>query len=568
MRRLFVGLLVTLGSLTLILILAGAGLWVWLDRQQATSALPERFVLEVDLRQSMPLATINGPVSFLNESQLSLDEFILKLRQAETDPRVAGLLIRLAETNHGFARAQEMRDAIKRFGATSKVTAAWADSFGELTPGNEGYFIAAATNDVGMQPGGYLGLTGIAFELPFFRGLLAKLGIEPAVFRRSEYKTALDSFSQTGMSEANAEMMGALSIGLFDQLTKGIATDRDLTLEAVEAAIDQAPLAADLAMEKGMLDRLAYWPEFRKSILDEQPSGTGFISMAAYDRQFGDSDDGTSIGIISLEGNIIRGSSGFGDGIAADKMTEVFEMARNSDISGLVVRIDSGGGSAVASETIAYEIRQTVAAGKPVIISMLNAAASGAYWIAVESDLIIAQPGTFTGSIGVIAGKPVLTKLLDKLEIEVEGVSQGRFARLWSIAKDLDAIEADKIDTSVEEVYERFKAHVGRNREFSREQTETLARGRVWLGSQAFDNSLIDRIGGLTVAVGEVMNLIGVDPDGPVKLERFPKSKSWHELLAEFADQPFGLISAWISDFWQNHVEIGMVQTQIPTSIR
>jgi protease-4 len=526
MKRFLIGLFAAIGVLAVLLIVAaGAGLWWLAVRLEAGRALPDRIVLDLDLRQSLEEVSGTPPFLTLLEPRLALSDVVLALDRASRDGRVTGLVARLDATDHGFAAAQEVRDAIGRFRASGRFAFAFADSFGELSAGNEGYYLATAFDQIHLQPVGLVGLTGLMAEIPFVRRVLDQLGVELSISQREQYKTAFDSFTQTGLTPANREMLDQLLDSLAGQLRDGIAKGRRLDPERVRALIDGGPYTDQEALAAGLVDRLDYWDEVLDASRDR---GGETVSLRDYARASGDAPKrGTRVAFLRAAGTIQPGGQGLGSGINADPMAEALEDAIDADeVKAILLRLDSPGGSPGASETIARQIRRAGAANKPVIVSMGNAAASGGYWVAMDATAIVAQPATFTGSIGVIAGKPVLTGLWEKLGVEWAQLPRAANAAIWSFNAPYSERGRARLESILDAIYGRFKEGVARGRKLPPERVEALAQGRVWTGSEAVELGLVDRLGGLFEAQQAVRDALGLAPDAPLDLHPYPEPRT------------------------------------------
>lgn len=561
MRRLLVGFLVTLGSITLLLMIGG-GILAWLAHRdwQERAALPERIVLELDLRGNLPEAPQENPLALLESApSLTLSDAVLALDAATRDERVRGAFVRIAETSHGFAKAQELRAALERLSDAGKPVVGWADSFGELTPGSEGYLIASAFDELTLQPGGFVGLTGVGFEIPFVRDLLDRLGVEPRVFKRAEFKTALDSFTERGLTTAHRDMLESMVDGLFDQLVRSIADGRSLSPEVVERLIDDAPLTSDASLAAGLIDREGYLGETYDGFLDRQNGEA--VSLAGYASSLKPAEEpAAQVALVRGAGMIVRSGNPLDNNIVGDRLAAaIHTAAEDDDIDALLVRLDTGGGSAVASETVAHEIERVKNSGKPVIVTMGNAAASGGYWISAPADHIVAQPTTFTGSIGVIAGRPVLADALDELGINTEAVVRGENAQLWSLAATLDNAAASKIDQSVGGLYDTFVTHVASSRGMSNDDVEQVARGRVWLGATAVDNGLVDSLGGIHEALAQTREALGLGADADLAVQPYPRPRTPLEQIVSLADLPIEL-GTWLSWLRASMMPLGTAQ--------
>ncbi|MEZ5838070.1 MAG: signal peptide peptidase SppA [Geminicoccaceae bacterium] len=549
MRRFLVGTLAVIGFLAVLAIagLVGAGYW-YSTRTQETRDIPDKVMLTVDLRSSYSETSDFSPFDYFSDNApLSISELVLALGKAATDDHVAGLFVRIAETEHGFAKAQEMLEALRHFGAGGKPTVGWADTIGEIGSGNEGYMIASALERLYVQPGGMIGLTGIAIEMPFAREFFDKIGVEPAVFRREGYKTMMDNATHTGFSPEHREMMEALLDSLYDQLVASIAENRLLAPAVVRTLVDKGPLSVEQAAEAGLIDGI----EYRQTALDDFTEELGdpeIMDIAEYFHIGQGNDDGNkpgkdSVGValIRSAGNVVRGDQDLSENIAGDTLAETIrEAVEDRHIEAIILRLDTGGGSAIASETIAHEIRTAVDEGKPVIISMGNLAASGGYWIAMGASRIVAQPGTLTGSIGVIAGKPVIAGLSAKLGINWETIQRGENADMWSIARNFDVHGKAAMNAALDDIYGRFVKGVAEGRKLDVDAVERIAQGRVWTGADALDIGLVDRLGGIPEAIDEARSLLALDDGRDVRIIPWPRPKSSIERLEEILDRQFG----------------------------
>jgi protease-4 len=404
--------------------------------------------------------------------------------------------------------------------APGRFAHVFADSFGELGSGNEGYYIATAFDEIHLQPVGLVGLTGAMAEVPFGRKLLDTLGVGLSVNKREQYKTALDSFTETGLTPANREMLDSILDAYQDQLVDGIARGRKLSGEQVRALIDGGPYTDSEALNAKLVDRLDYWDD----MADEAAAAGRLVGLAAYDADVaGHSPDGAVPVALVRASGMIQAGGGLGGGIRAERLAgAIAEATRSPSIKAILMRIDSPGGSAVASETIAHAVRQAVDKGKPVIVSMGNMAGSGGYWIAMDATRIVAQPATLTGSIGVIAGKPVLAGLWDKLGIEWAELPRGQNADIWSMNLDYDEQGRARVESILDSLYGSFKAGVARGRGLEPDRVEAIAKGRVWTGAQAKDLGLVDALGGLFEAEQAVRDALHLPAGAALDLRPFP----------------------------------------------
>jgi protease-4 len=421
MYRFFVGLFAIIG-LIVVLVAGSAGYLLYRSLGQE-EALPETIVLDLDLDRSLiedvPADPILGP---LLGRETSLRDIVDALDRGRGDPRVKGVIARFGGDQISYAQAQELRAAVERFRAAGRFAVAFSESFGELSPGDRSYYLASGFDEIWLQPVGMVGLTGVNAQVPFARGTLDELNLQPQLKQRKEYKSFMNSITEHGFTEPHREMMEALVDDLTEQLVAGVAAGRKLEPAAVHSLIDRGPFLDREAVDAGLIDHLGHYDAARAAAEKRAGSGAGRIEAADYlDRAGRPHSEGSTIALIYGVGSITRGDNGIdplfgGASMGSEDMRKAFEQAVAApDVEAILFRIDSGGGSAVASETIRRAVQQAREAGKPVIVSMGEKAASGGYWVAMSADRIVAQPATLTGSIGVVAGKIVTEGLWDRI---------------------------------------------------------------------------------------------------------------------------------------------------------
>ena len=537
MKRFLVGLLALIGLLTLLV--AGGGLVaVWL-LLPGKPALPGQIVLALDLREGLEEAPARDPLDLLGLTTTpTFTDVILALDHAGRDPRVKGLVAQLSGEGPGFAQSQELRAALTRFRGQGKFAYAYADSFGEFGPGTRGYYLATAFEQIHLQPIGSLGLTGILLETPLLRGLFDKLGILPSGDKRGPYKSAAEMFTETELSPASKESLEALADSLDQQIKDGIGAGRTLDPARVTRLIDDGPYFATEAAAAGLVDRLSYWDDVVEQAKTKAGHGSELVAVADYFRATRPAGgDAPVIALVRGVGQIQSGDSDAGPVggwvMGADTVAGAIAAAIDDPaVKAILFRIDSPGGSAVASETIGHEVRRAVERGKPVIVSMGDVAASGGYWIAMNASKIVAEGGTLTGSIGVFAGKPVLTRLWQDLGVNWGRVQRGANADMWSTGLDYDARGRARLEAFLDQIYGAFVAGVARGRKLPEEAVQQAAQGRVWTGAQAKGLGLVDELGGFARALELARAAIGVAADQPVELRVFPPPRSpYQEVL-------------------------------------
>lgn len=536
MRRLIVGFLAGVGLLA-ILVLVGLGAIAWrlASTVLAGPTVPDRVVLRLDLRET--LGEVPGPPRLALDrlrARPTVSDLVLGLDRAREDARVVGLLLVLDDTRHGLAVARELREAVLRVRSAGRFAIAWSDSYGELGAGNEGYYLASAADTVALQPVGQLGVTGLLIETPYARALLDRLGIEPVVSRRTEYKTAFEFATEREPTAAGRAMLQTLLESLSATMTAEIAQTRRLAPDVAAHLLGSGPYPAGEALALGLVDRVAFRDEIEAEALGRAGPGAELVDIERYLAQGApDRDEPATVALIRAAGPVVRGSDELVTTIGADDLAASLAAAVNDpSIHGIILRLDTPGGSAVASETAAREIRRAVAAGKPVVVSMGNQAASGGYWIAKDASRIVAQPTTLTGSIGVVAGKPVLAGAWEALGIRWDQVARGENAALWSINTPFPEHGRARLERLVDTLYEEFKSGVARGRGLTLEEVEAVAKGRIWTGSQALDHRLVDRLGGLLEARDEVRTLLHLPSDAPLRIRKVPPDEPlWRAAL-------------------------------------
>ena len=544
MRRFVLGLFAAIG-ITASLAVVGLGLLTWYLVASRPS-LPQAIVLTADLNRGLAAgASQDAWAEIVFGDKPTLRGFLDALERAGDDPRVKGLYVHLGEDSLALATTQEVRDAIAAFRAKGKFALAFSESFGEFGPGTRPYYLAAAFDEIWLQPLGSVGLIGLYAQIPFFRGALDWLGIEPRFGRREEYKTATNSLTETAMTAPQREEIEALMDSMAGQVIRGIAASRRLPDNEVRALIDRGPLFAEEAKAARLIDHVGYRDEALAKARERAGSDAELMSLSRYlDAAGGPHASGPKLALIHGTGPITQGGgsddllSGSSPELSARKIARALrDASRDAEIRAILFRIDSPGGSAIASETIWREVVRARERGKPVIVSMGNAAGSGGYYIAAPADKIVAQPATLTGSIGVLAGKLVISGLRDKLGVTGEAVQRGANAAMFSQYEDFSPVGRARLEAFLDETYRGFKERVAAGRRMTEAQVEAVAKGRVWSGEAARDKGLVDALGGYDVAVRLAKEAVEIPPDGPIELVVFPKAKStFGQLVDRLAD--------------------------------
>jgi protease IV len=536
-------------------------------RQRRTSPL----ILELDLTEGIADEPPADPISaLLTHRRNRLGDVIDALRRAQSDDRVKALVVKLGGRRIGLARIQELRDAITEFRKAGKTTIAWAETFGEFAPGNLPYYLATAFEQIYLQPSGDVGLTGIALETMFYRGTLDKLGVDYELGKRHEYKNAVNVLTEQGFDEPHREAQQRLADSVTEQLTEGIAERRGLSAEAVRALIDRGPFIGEDAVQAGLVDVLGYRDEVYAAARKEAGDQAELQFAARYNRAQRLARGARRlpnpreryVALIHAGGAIRRGRSGRGPGLAtsigSDTLAAAIRAATTDDrVLAIVLRVNSPGGSYVASDTIWREVVRARAAAKPVVVSMGDVAASGGYFISMAADVIVAQPGTVTGSIGVFGGKPVLSGLMKRAGVSTDAVSDGEHAQMFSTAHSYTQAEWNKVNAWLDRIYADFTGKVADGRRLTAGRVHEIARGRVWTGADALRNGLVDELGGLDVAERIARRRAGLPPDAPVRpyprvspLDRLRPAESSEDRPAAARLGPAAIAAELLTESW------------------
>ena len=473
----------------------------------------------------------------------SLRSIIDALRKARVDARIAAILLKPTGFDSPYwAKVQEIRDAVLDLKKAGKPVYA----FLEAASARE-YYLAAAADKVFLMPSATLDLTGIATYQVFLRGTLDKVGAYPDMHHIGEYKTAVNTFTEKGYTREHKEVDEALSRGVFDQLVRGIADGRRKSDADVRRLIDDGPFLPEHALSTGLVDDLAYEDQVIEKLraLKGGPvnGDTRQIDGDDYTRISLGSvglNRGPRVAVIYIVGAIVSGKSGFdpvnGAVAGSETIAEYIRQVRHdSAVRAIVVRIDSPGGSANASDAIWREltVARTERTDRPLVVSMSDLAASGGYLAAVAAPTIVAQPATYTGSIGIFGGKIVMGGVYQKLGARIESTSVGKNAEMDSPSHNFSPSELKKLQEELQSFYDQFVERVADARKTTPEKIDMLARGRVWTGQQALENGLVDALGGIDRAVVLAKERARIPAESDVELMLFPPRKSFYELIAE-----------------------------------
>jgi protease-4 len=523
-------------------------------------------ILEIDLTQPLLEGTPQDPLgAALAFRKQGLRAVTDALHRAGHDPRVRALVAKVGGTTAmSLARAQELRDAVTAFRAGGKPAIAWAETFGEFGPGNGAYLLATGFDEIWLQPSGDVGLTGVASVQLFLRGAFDRAGAKPRFGQRYEYKNAANMLTETGFTNAHKESVSAIVASGGQQLVAGVAAARGLDEDAVRAVVDRGPISAPEAAEAGLVDHLGYRDEVYDAVRSRAGDDAELLFLGRYGRSSveqltrrvarGPRD---VVGLVHVTGNIHLGRSGgirplSRQSAGSDTVAAALRAAtRTPEVRAIVLRVDSPGGSYVASDTVWRAVGRARAAGKTVVASMGEVAASGGYFVSMGSHVIVAEPGTLTGSIGVLGGKIVLDELIGRLGVTRDGVSEGDRALFASALYDYDEADRRRLEESLDRIYEDFTAKVAQGRRLGRERVHELARGRVWTGADAHERGLVDELGGLSHAVEAAKRHAGIPATVDTEVRVFPRVSPLSQLVpAQSSEDPAAIESQVRLDGW------------------
>ena len=539
-----VGCVVSLLVLACVASAAGvAAVWYVVTREPSVpqnSALVLR--LDTDLHEASSDDVVRQVLG--GHQSKSLRAVVDDLRKAKVDKRVGAVIIIPTGLQAPFwGKIQEVRDAILDFRRSGKPAIAYLEYADDRV-----YYLATACTRIYLMPTAQLDVNGVASYDLFLRGTLDLLGAYPDFLHVGEYKTAANQFTEKTFTPAHRAMSESLERDTYDQLVRGIAEGRHKTEADVRALIDQGPFLPQAAQKAGLVDRLAYPDQFDDALRADKllttPKGKlNLLESKDYGKVAPSSlglDKGPKIAVIQAAGVITSGQSGLdpvnGPVLGSDTIIKYIREASGDEaVKAIVLRVDSPGGSAVASDAIWRELSITrdQKPSRPLVVSMSDLAASGGYYIAMAAPYIVAQPGTLTGSIGVITGKFVTAGTWGKLGAHLESLSIGKNAEMNSPIRPFNDSERAKVQEGIEAFYDGFVEKAARSRHMAPEKLEALARGRVWTGRQAKEIGLVDALGGLEAALAVAKQRAHLAPDAQVEVVVYPPKRSLYELVTE-----------------------------------
>jgi protease-4 len=543
MLKFFRGVLATIVGLILFSLLAlivGSAIIGGLASKEDEVEVSENSVLHLQLNKPIVERETGIPVTPFDVlpgaegGVQGLVEIMESIKHAKNDDKIRGIYLDSQFVMAGFASLKEIRDALEDFKTGGKWIIAYNEVFTE-----KDYYLASVADELYLNPVGSIELNGLVQEVVFFKGLLDKLGIEPQVFRVGEFKSAVEPFTRTEMSEASREQTNAFLNNIYAVFLEEVSRSRGIDRNELERISDEMLVrnAEDAARFK-VVDKLAYYDEVMDSMrqrlnIEEEDTKINFIKYGKYKKSIKSEGGGTDrIAVIIGSGAIVSGE-GDNQTIGSDKFAKEIRDARLNDrVKAVVLRINSPGGSALASDVIWREVQLTSRV-KPIIASMSDVAASGGYYMAMACDTIVAQPNTITGSIGIFGMIPNVKGFLnDKLGITTETVETGELSNIFKVTAPLNEFERSIIQNAIEEGYESFTRKAAEGRNMSVEALREVASGRVWSGIEAKDRNLVDVLGSFDDAIQIAATKAGLE-EGNYRLRYYPEQKSFMEQIIE-----------------------------------
>lgn len=494
-------------------------------------------LLELDL-VAAPLEEEPGslPARVLARHRMRLHQLTSSIRAARDDDTVAGLIAHVAPGRLGLAMAAELRDAVVEFRTSGKPALAWTETFGEAGPATLAYYLASGFSQIWLQPSGGVGFTGLAAGGLFFGEALTRLGVAVQVGQRHEYKGAPERLTATSYSEATRTAITELLDSAFDSILTAVSNSRQVAVPLLRELAGRAPISAAEALAVGLVDGLGYRDQAYDALRAQLAGPVRLRYLTRY-RRSGASvllrravHRGPTVALVKVAGTIRFAGVGAlaGPPDARTICAALRQATTDAKVAAVVLRVNSPGGSYVASDSIWREVSRCREAGKPVVVSMGDVAASGGYFVSAPADRIVAEPGTVTGSIGVYSGKVVVAGLLSRLGVGVDSAETAPAARAMSTLREFTAEERARLEHWLDLVYADFVEKVAAGRGMTVDAVEAVARGRVWSGADAAARGLVDVIGGLHTALELARSLVDLAPSpaGVPEFAAYPRASA------------------------------------------
>ena len=496
-------------------------------------------ILKINLTQSVAERAVDSPFDKFSSynTQIGLDDILASIKNAASDPKIKGIYINSATVSASPATVKEIHDALLEFKKSSKFIYAYSDVFAQ-----NGYYLASVADKIILNPTGSLDFKGYAMQIMFYKGLIDKLDVDVQVVRHGQFKSAVEPYILDKMSEANREQLTLLTNTLWNVLISDISASRKIPADSLNAIADNLLCAMpNDALRLKLVDQLGYPCDIEKLLKSKLNLGDdddlNIITIDKYKNSIQKQKKAENkIAVVYAVGSIYDGKGNNSQGIYSDSFIKEFKKAyKDKDVKAIVLRINSPGGSALASENIWREIENAKKAGKVVVTSMGDYAASGGYYIACNSNYIIAQPNTLTGSIGVFGMIPSFQNTLkNKLGVTIDGVKTNNHADYGNGFRALDETELAVIQTSIEDIYATFTKRVADGRKMTVAQVDSIGQGRVWAGADAIKIGLVDKLGSMDDAIAKAAQMANISN---YSLVYYPKQEDWFTMLFSQEDE-------------------------------
>jgi protease-4 len=543
----------------------------------STVDVKENSVLMLDLSSSISERTVEIPFNFGSyaDQGLGLDNILKAIHAAASDSNIKGIYLKSSTVGGSPATMKAIRDALTEFKKSGKFIYAYNDIYTQ-----NGYYMATVADKVLLNPTGDLSIKGYAFQLMFYKNLLDKLDVDVQIFRHGQFKSAVEPYFLDKMSDANREQMSVLANSLWNVYLQDVCKARKISVEQLNKIADSMLCSSPQeALKLKLVDKLAYSDEVEKMMKSKMNLGDNdkinYISVSQYAKSVTDkeSNSGNKVAVMYAYGEISDGKGDSDRGIYSETFIKEFrKVYKDKDVKAIVLRVNSPGGSALASENIWHEIEIAKKAGKKVVVSMGDYAASGGYYISCNSDYIFAEPNTITGSIGVFGMIPSVQNFLkNKIGITVDQVGTNAHSDQGSLMRPLDALESERMQASVEQIYGTFTKRVADGRHLDVAFVDSIGQGRVWAGSDALQLGLVDKLGNINDAIAKAAELAQLDN---YDVCYYPKQKDWFEMIFRIKDdaideavrQKMGYFYPMFNDL-QQVLEHEGVQARMPMTI-
>ncbi len=520
-------------------------------------------ILKINLTQGVAERAVETPFDKFNDySQIGLDDVLASIKNASTDPKIKGIYINSATVSASPATVKEIHDALLEFKKSGKFIYAYSDVFAQ-----NGYYLASVADKIILNPTGSLDFKGYAMQIMFYKGLIDKLDVDVQVVRHGQFKSAVEPYILDKMSEANREQLTLLTNTLWDVFISDISASRKIPADTLNAIADNLLCALPKdALRLKLVDKLGFPSDMEKMLKDKlnvaEDKDLNIVTIEKYKKSIKNDNNATDkIAVVYAVGNIKDGKGDNSQGIYSESFIKEFKKAyKDKDVKAIVLRINSPGGSALASENIWQEIEKAKKAGKVVVTSMGDYAASGGYYIACNSNYIIAQPNTITGSIGVFGMIPSFQNTLkNKLGVTIDGVKTNKHSDYGTGFRPMDETEMAVMQISVEDIYSTFTKRVADGRKMTVAQVDSIGQGRVWAGADAIKIGLVDKLGSIDDAIAKAAQLAKISKYAIVY---YPKQKDWFTMLFSKEDEVEAALRAKLDRFYFTYEGLNQLMSQ------